>query len=73
MVPELTYNFSMKATIYIETSVPSYYCDSRPELAADIARTKQWWDEERQDYECFISEVVLGELAEGIYPSRERL
>ncbi|HEY4760447.1 MAG TPA: hypothetical protein VIH42_07700 [Thermoguttaceae bacterium] len=63
----------MKATIYIETSVPSYYCDSRPELAADIARTKQWWDEERQDYECFISEVVLGELAEGIYPSRERL
>jgi predicted nucleic acid-binding protein len=61
----------MRATVYIETTVPSYYCDNRSELAADIARTRQWWDKERKDYECFISEVVLSELAEGNYPSRK--
>ncbi len=62
----------MRATVYIETTVPSYYCDNRPELVADIARTRQWWDEERNDYDCFISEVVLDELSEGHYPSREK-
>ena len=68
---KLTYNFTMRATVYIETTVPSYYCDNRTELAANIARTRQWWDEERREYECFISEVVLDELSEGDYPGRE--
>ena len=69
---ELTYNLNMRATVYIETTVPSYYCDNRPVLAADIARTRQWWDEERRDYDCFISEVVLSELAEGNYPNQAK-
>ena len=62
----------MRSTVYIETTIPSYYCDNRVELASDIARTRQWWDEERTDYDCFISEVVLDELSEGDYPTRER-
>jgi hypothetical protein len=62
----------MKPTVYIETTVPSYYCDDRPGLATHIARTRQWWDCERQDYECFISEVVLSELGEGQYPGKGR-
>jgi hypothetical protein len=37
-------------------------------LAGDIQRTRQWWDEERQDYECFISAVVIDELEAGSYP-----
>ncbi len=61
----------MKSTVYIETTVPSYYCDDRPELSADIARTRQWWDEEREEYDCYISEAVLSELAEGDYPGRQ--
>ena len=51
----------MKPTVYIETTIPSYYCDHRPALAADIARTREWWDQERADYECFVSLVVLEE------------
>jgi predicted nucleic acid-binding protein len=60
----------MKPTVYIETTIPSYYCDDRPSLAADIARTREWWDQERGAYECFISPVVLDELSAGSYPSR---
>jgi hypothetical protein len=62
----------VKPTVYIETTVPSYYCDDRPDLAADIARTREWWDRERDDYECFISAVVLDELNEGNYPNKDR-
>lgn len=65
------YNTSMRPTVYIETTVPSYYCDERIELAADIARTREWWDEERQDYECFASAIVLEELLAGQYPNKD--
>ncbi|MBN1346926.1 MAG: hypothetical protein JXQ73_29825 [Phycisphaerae bacterium] len=47
----------MRPTVYIETTIPSYYLDDRPDLARDVARTREWWDQERQDYECFISPV----------------
>ena len=60
----------MRPLIYIETTIPSYYCDERPELAADIARTREWWDQEREAYECFISEAVLEELSAGQYPNK---
>jgi predicted nucleic acid-binding protein len=60
----------MNPTVYIETTVPSYYCDDRPALASDIARTREWWDHERAAYECFISPVVLDELEAGDYPTR---
>lgn len=61
----------MRPTVYIETTIPSYYCDSRQELAADIDRTRQWWDQERPGYECFISAVVLDELLAGEYPTQK--
>ena len=60
----------MKPLIYIETTIPSYYCDDRPALAADIARTREWWDSERDAYECFISAIVMEELSAGNYPGR---
>jgi hypothetical protein len=62
----------MKPTVYIETTVPSYYCDERPELRNDILRTRTWWDEERPDYECYVSPVLIEELEAGSYPTRSR-
>jgi hypothetical protein len=61
----------MKPTVYIETTIPSYYVDTRPDLAAAIARTQEWWDNEKGDYECFLSPVVLDELGAGSYPHKE--
>lgn len=60
----------MKRTVYIETTIPSYYCDDRLELRAEIARTREWWDQERDEYECFISPVVLDELRAGTYATQ---
>jgi predicted nucleic acid-binding protein len=61
----------MRPLVCIETTIPSYYCDDRPELAADIARTREWWDREREAYECFVSAAVLEELSGGNYPTKE--
>ena len=62
----------MKPTVYIETTIPSYYCDDRPELTTDITRTRQWWNQERDVYACYLSEAVLSELAEGNYPGQQK-
>ena len=55
----------MALTVYIETTIPSYYVDKRAELVREIARTRQWWDRERVAYECFVSQFVLEELEQG--------
>ncbi len=60
----------MRPTVYIETTIPPYYHDQRRELAADIRRTREWWDEERSDYDVFISPVVVDELSSGSYPTQ---
>jgi len=60
----------VKPTVYIETTIPSYYCDDRAELHNEIVRTREWWDAERATYECFVSPVVLDELAAGTYPTQ---
>jgi hypothetical protein len=60
----------VRPTVYIETTIPSYYCDSRAEMMHDILRTRQWWDQERGDYECATSLIVFEELDAGDYPGR---
>ena len=53
------------ATVYIETSVPSYYFETRRSAQA-IAwreRTRLWWSRHRARYELVTSDYVLNELA----------
>lgn len=61
----------MNPLVYIETTIPSYYHGDRVEIAAQIMRTREWWDREREEYECYTSAVVLDELATGDYPSQD--
>ena len=62
----------MKPRVYIETTIPSYYYDERPELARDVARTREWWDHERQQFDCVTSVVVVQELSAQGYRNRDR-
>ena len=55
-------------TIYIETTVVSYLVanPSRDSiLAAHQQLTRQWWQDERQQYQCVTSEEVLKEAGLG--------
>jgi len=54
----------MNATVYVETSIFSFYHDERrsPDVVAMRGWTRQWWDRKRDDYELVTSTAVLVEL-----------
>lgn len=55
-------------SVYVETTVISYLV-SRPSrdilIAAHQQVTNEWWESRRQEFECFISQVVLDEIQAG--------
>lgn len=55
-------------TVYVETTVISYLaaCPSRDILiAAHQKITNEWWNERRNHFECFVSQLVIDEAREG--------
>ncbi|MBX7155377.1 MAG: type II toxin-antitoxin system VapC family toxin [Candidatus Kapaibacterium sp.] len=67
----------MKPTVYIETSVISYYC-SRPSnnvvIAGHQQTTYDWWENYKDYYDCYISNYVVTEISRGdLYASVKRL
>lgn len=57
----------MKATVYIETTIPSYLTAWRSPDVITVGRqqlTMKWW-EGRGDFELFVSELVLEEASGG--------
>jgi len=58
----------MAASVYLETTIPSYLTAWRsPELsmAAKQQTTREWWDECRKTFELYISDIVLLEASGG--------
>ena len=58
----------MKSSVYLETSVASYY-SSRPSndiiILARQRITQQWWERAMARFSIFISEAVIEEAADG--------
>ena len=63
----------MSESVYIETSIFSFYHDQRTAPAVIAMRdwTRQWWDSHRQGYEVITSTAVLAELETGNLPHRD--
>jgi len=63
----------MKPTVYIETTIPSFYYETRedPESQARKSWTEEWWKYHRTRYECFTSLATINELRRGLYPKRQ--
>jgi hypothetical protein len=58
----------MKARVYLETTIPSYLTawPSRDLIqAAHQQLTREWWEKRREQFELFISQVVLRECQAG--------
>ncbi|MEI6647949.1 MAG: type II toxin-antitoxin system VapC family toxin [bacterium] len=63
----------MKQKIYVETTIPSFYYETRVD-ADMVARrdwTRQWWDANRNRYDLVTSDAVVRELEDGEYETRE--
>jgi len=59
-------------SVYIETSIPSFYHESRqePEMVARRHWTRQWWGQCSGRYHLLTSEGVIAELQEGKYETQ---
>jgi len=58
----------MRPTLYLDSSVPSYWLLPERQDAIVQARhlvTRRWWTEERVRFDLFVSQIVLDELAGG--------
>jgi hypothetical protein len=64
----------MKSRVYIETSVPSFYFETRtePDMEARKQWARQWWDNASQEYLLVTSIAVLDELDRGDYPNKDK-
>ncbi len=62
----------MKPSVYIETSIPSFYFEVRtePEMVARREWTRQWWDNHFRDYDVVTSVAVVDELATGSFDAK---
>lgn len=54
-------------SVYIESSIPSYYHETRnePQIIAWRDATRRWWDEFSSRFELCTSVLTLNELAAG--------
>lgn len=56
-----------KPRVYVETTIPSAYYETRtePEMVARCDWTREWWLDATRRYELFTSPTVFDELAAG--------
>ncbi|CBN57369.1 MULTISPECIES: type II toxin-antitoxin system VapC family toxin [Kamptonema] len=58
----------MSETVYIETSILGYLTARNTKnliLAANMEVTRDWWEFRRSNFNLYISQVVLDEIAQG--------
>jgi predicted nucleic acid-binding protein len=59
--------------VYLDSTIPSYYFDTRPEILNYVADTRHWWDKESSAYDLWVSQATLRELAPGEHPHRDEI
>ena len=64
----------MPLKVYIETTIPSAYHETRRDTDSVFRRnhTREWWDNYAAHYELVTSEAVLQELRRPSYPAAKR-
>jgi len=62
----------MLQRVYIETTIPSFYYNLRPEqeMLTVMNWTREWWDRQRLNYDLVSSPAVIEELRGGDHPQK---
>lgn len=58
----------MKPKVYIETTIISYltaWRSTKLVMAANQETTRSWWDDERHNFDLYVSEAVIQEISAG--------
>jgi len=62
----------VKQSVYIDTTIPSYFFDNRKSFQYLITQTKNWWKFESIKYLLFTSNEAIAEANAGNYPNKEK-
>lgn len=60
-----------RRTVYVETTVFSFYYDERPSCAYQRGVTRDWWATQRTRYRVVTSYLSLAEVGNPVYPGWE--
>jgi len=62
----------MPDSYYVETSIPSFYYDSRDDIQAQAMRewTREWWHIDKENAFLITGSAVITELSEAREPKR---
>ena len=63
----------MSKTVYIDTTIPSYYFDESEKLKFQSQITQKWFKDEADAYTVFLSEATINELQTGDYPHKREI
>lgn len=63
----------MQGTVYVETTVLSFYYDERPDSLHRRKVTRDWWRTQRRNYRLFASYFVLREAGSPVYPGWQKV
>jgi len=63
----------MKKTVYLDSTIPSYYFDKRESVRFQSDITRKWFKEEADDFIIYLSQITLNELNKGNYPDKEKV
>lgn len=62
-----------KPKVYLDATIPSYYCDKRESIRESTDFTRKWWESERHAYDILISDYTIAELDQGNYPYKDEV
>ena len=63
----------MKRSIYLDSTIPCYLFDERDSIKTYTEVTRKWWEEERDNFNLWISDESIIELSTGEYPNKGQL
>ncbi len=63
----------MKSTVYLDSTIFSFYYDARPGSVHRRDITVDWWKTQRRFYDVYTSYFVLKEVGNPVYPDFENV
>jgi hypothetical protein len=59
--------------VYLDSTIPSVYCDDREGNRHETEITRRWWREESGNYEIWVSPATMAELKAGGHPHKTEI
>ena len=59
--------------VYLDSTIPSAYCDERESIRYETEATRRWWHEESEHYEIWVSPATMAELEDGDHPHKAEI